>query len=174
MPGAVFLEGEDVNLRTVEEEDLEFIRDAFNHLEVRTFLDHEGPANLEQEQDFFENVICEDEPVNLAISVDSDIIGLIELREKQQGVAELGIWIHPDFHGKGYGTEACELLIKYAFNERRYDRIMARAFESNDASQRVWEKLGFTDEGRLRNHVFRDGSYEEVFVYGLLKEEWKD
>lgn len=172
MPGAVFLEGDDINLRTVEEEDLEFIRNSFNLPEVRKNLDQSVPQNLEQERDFFENVVCEDEPVNLAVAVEGKMAGLVELREKQPGVGEIGIWLHPDFHGEGYGTEACDLLLQYAFNELGYDRVMTRAFESNMASQRVWEKLGFTEEGRLRNQRFQDGEYEDVLVYGLLREEY--
>ncbi|MFB6158208.1 MAG: GNAT family N-acetyltransferase [Candidatus Nanohalobium sp.] len=84
MPGAVFLEGDKVNLRTVEEEDLEFIRDAYNHPEVWPWLTHQGPQNLEQEREFFENVICSDDQINLAISDEETITGLISLVPKDE------------------------------------------------------------------------------------------
>lgn len=172
MPGAAFLEGEEVNLRTVEEEDLEFIRDTFNMPEVWKNLDLDRPQNLEQERDFFENVICEEKPVNLAISVDEKMIGLISIHEKDcDSVGEIGIWIHPDYHGEGYGTEASEILIDYAFDELRFHKIFTRAYESNEGSQRVWEKLGFTQEGELREQVYREGEHENVYCYGLLEEE---
>lgn len=172
MPGAVFIEGEKVNLRTVEEEDLEFIRDTYNLPEVRDKMSHNRPQNLEQERDFFENVVCEDEQVNLAVSVEDEMVGLVSLVPKDEGVGELGIWIHPDYHGKGYGTEASELLIDHVFNQLRYHKIYTRALESNTASQKVWEKIGFTREAELREQHFRNGKHENVYYYGILEDEW--
>jgi len=56
MPGAVFLEGDKVNLRTIEEQDLEFIRDNFNKSKVWKNLDYKIPQNLEQERDFLKKL----------------------------------------------------------------------------------------------------------------------
>lgn len=173
MPGALFLEGNEINLRTVEDEDVEFIRDTFNLPEVRKFLSHRGPQNLEQERGFFEEVISGDEETNLAICRDKEMIGLISLTEqKEEGVKEIGLWLHPDHHGNGYGTEASELMISYAFNELRVHKIIAKAMESNTGSQRIWEKLGFQKEGELRENTYRNGSYEDVYIYGVIKNEW--
>lgn len=174
MPGAAFLEGDKVNLRTVEEEDLEFIRDNFNAPEVWKNLDYKTPQNLEQERNFFEEVICSDDTVNLGICADNQLMGLIELSEKDEGegVAEIGIWLGPEFHGNGYGTEASRILVNHAFNELRYHKVFARAFGSNKASQRIWEKLGFEKEGELREQTYREGEYEDTYVYGILEHEW--
>lgn len=176
MPGAAFIEGDKVNLRTVEEEDLEFIRDNFNQPEVWKNLDYKIPQNLEQEREFFDEVISSDDSVNLGICSDNQLMGLIELREKENGggVAEIGIWIAPKYHGKGYGTEASKLLVDHAFNELRYHKVYARAFESNKASQSVWEKLGFEKEAELREQAYRKGSYEDTYIYGVLEHEWSN
>lgn len=173
MPGAVFLEGDRVNLRTVEEEDIEFIRDTFNLTEVRRNISHSEPANIEQEQEFFDQVICGDEEVNLAISVDEEMIGMITLSpQKEQSVKQIGLWIHPDYHGNGYGTEASELAVDYAFTELRVHKVVARALETNRGSQRIWEKLGFEKEGELRQQAYHEGSYEDLYMYGILEHEW--
>lgn len=173
MPGALFIEGEKINLRTVEEEDLEFIRETFNIPEVRKHLSHRGPQNLNQERTFFEEVISGDEATNLAISRNEEMIGLISLTEqKEEGVKEIGLWIHPDHHGNGYGTEASKVMVSYAFNELRIHKIIAKAMESNPGSQRIWEKLGFQREGELRENTFRNGSYEDVYLYGVIEDEW--
>ena len=173
MPGAVFLEGEKVNLRTVEEQDIEFIRDTFNIPEVRKNISHSEPANLEQEKEFFEQVVCGDEEVNLAISHEEEMIGMISLTpEKEQGVRQIGLWIHPDYHGNGYGTEASELMINYAFTELRVHKVLARALATNKASQSIWEKLGFEEEGKLREQAFHEGGYEDLYMYGILETEW--
>lgn len=174
MPGATFIEGEKIDLKTIEEEDLEFLRDTINNPDVRKFLTVKTPKNLEQERDFFENVVSSDENVNLAISVDGEITGIISLNEddKEDRVAEIGLWINPDYHGNGYGTEAAELITDYGFNELNYHKIFAKAYETNEASKRIWEKLGFEREGVLRSHVFRRGSFEDTMIYGVLEEEW--
>jgi len=176
MTGAVFLEGEKVNLRTVEEEDLEFIRDNFNNPKVWKNLDYNHPQNLEQEREFFEDVISGDNSINLGICSEKQLMGLIELKEKESsaGVAEIGVWIASDYHGEGYGTEASRILVDHAFNQLRYHRVYTRAFESNTASQKVWEKLGFQKEAELREQVYRNGEYENVYFYGILEQEWAE
>lgn len=176
MPGAVFLKGQKINLRTVEEEDVKFLRDNINRQDVRTHLTARNPVNLKQEKDFFEEVISSEDNVHLAISREEEIIGIISLEEDEKDlrVAELGIWIDPDHHGKGYGTEAAKLVTDYGFNELNYHRIMARAHGENKGSQRIWEKLGFTKEGELREQVYRQGEFTDAYLYGILEHEWSN
>ncbi len=174
MAGAVFLEGENVELRTIEEEDYEKLRDWVNHYDIRRFIGIREPMNLQQEEEFLENELDRDDKVMLGICVDGELIGDIALEEKEDGVGELGILINPEHHGNGYGTEASKLLIKHAFNQLRYHKIMTRVVETNEKSNRVWEKLGFKHEGTLRKHTFLDGVYQDFQIYGLLKEEWSE
>ena len=174
MTGAVFLEGEKVDLRTIEEEDIEFLRDGVNHPEVRTFITVNRPINLRQDKEFFEEVILDESDVHLAIHNKDEIVGIISLEDEGEiRVGTIGIWLHPDFHGNGYGTEAAELITDYGFNELNYHKITTRAYENNKGSRRVWEKLGFTQEGTLSSHIYRNGSFEDPFVYGIIENEWK-
>ena len=174
MPGAIFLEGEKINLRTIEDEDIEFIRDSYNLTEIRTNISHSKPANLEQEREFFEQVICGEDDINLSISLEGEMIGMITLSpEKDQGVKQIGLWLHPDYHGNGYGTEASRLMIYYAFKEIRVHKVLARALDSNKASQKIWENLGFEQEAVLREQSYHNGGYEDLKMYGVLKDEWK-
>lgn len=170
MPGAVFLEGDKVELRTLEEEDLEFLRDTINHPDVRKGVYYKTPFNLEEEREWFEEG---DEELVLAICVDGEITGNIALKDPgKKESREFGIMIHPDFHGNGYGTEAVELLIDHAFRQMNVHKLTARAHETNGASQRIWEKLGFEREAVHREEVFQDGEYRDTYWYGLLREEW--
>ncbi|WEL19886.1 GNAT family N-acetyltransferase [Candidatus Nanohalococcus occultus] len=167
MPGAVFLEGESINLRTVEEEDLETLRDIVNQRDVRRFIGHREPLNLEDEQDWFENY----EGLVLTVCVDGEVVGNIALREKEPNVGEFGIMLDTEHHGNGYGTEAVELVIEHAFKQLNHHRVMARVVDTNEKSSRVWEKLGFTLEGAMREHVYMDGEFRDMKIYGLLREE---
>lgn len=174
MPGTVFLEGENVELRTVEEEDLEFLRDGVNHPEVRVHLDNKSPQNLVNQEEFFEEQICGDGSIHLLICRNEEPMGIISLfLNSTEKAGELGIWLHPDYHGKGYGTEASKIVIEHAFQQLDYHRVWARAHSHNEPSQRVWEKLGFTHEGTLRHHVYTEGEHKDVHYYGLLEGEYR-
>ena len=174
MPGAVFLEGEKVNLRTIEEEDIEFLTNV-NKPEIRKNLSSiPTPHNTKQQRAFFENAICSEDEAHLAICKEKQMIGIISLIPKENGeTAKIGLWIDTEYHGNGYGTEASRIITEYAFEQLRYRKVYARAFETNKASQNVWEKLGFEKEGELREQVFRNGKYEDVHMYGIVEHEWK-
>ncbi len=176
MPGAVFIEGEKVNLRTVEEEDIEFLRDNINRKEVRTHLTARKPVNLKQEKEFFEEIISNQEDVQLAICSEKEMVGVISLEdvEKDVSTADIGIWISPNHQKKGYGKEAAKLITDYGFKELNYHRIFARTDEDNKGSQKLWEKLGFQKEGELREQTFREGEFRDIWIYGVLEHEWNE
>lgn len=172
MPGAVFLTGENIELRTVEEEDAKTLRDIANHSDVRKFIGVRHPMNLEAEKDFLEDEQEESE-VMLSICIEGETIGDIKLTEIEPNVGEIGIMIDPKHHGDGYGTEASELLVKHAFEQLDFHKLYAWVFETNEKSARVWEKLGFEKEAELENHYLIDGEYKKAYIYSLLRREWE-
>jgi RimJ/RimL family protein N-acetyltransferase len=177
MPGAAFLSGERVTLRTVEEEDLDLLNRNVNDPRVRRPLTSADPVNGEQTREFFEEVVSGDDSVNLLICVEGgdepvgDIV-LFKIQDRRRW-AEIAISIAPEHWGNGYATEASELIVDYAFSERNLHRLQTRVIEPNDASARVWEKLGFTLEGTLRENQYYDGEYVGTRYYGLLEDEWE-
>jgi RimJ/RimL family protein N-acetyltransferase len=176
MPGAVFLRGDEITLRTIEEEDVEFLRDAINLPEVRQGLTTAYPLNAEQEREFFEERISNQEDVNLAICADGKIAGIIGLHDLNQraGTCEVGLWLAPEYHGQGYGTEASRMLTDHAFRELRMHRVQARVLATNEASARIWEKLGFEEEGRHRDEAFTGGEHVDMRYFGVLADEWDE
>lgn len=180
MPGAIFLRGDRISLRTIEESDLEFLNRNVNDPRVRRPLTSASPANMAQSEAFFEDVVSDDDGVNLLICIDGDEgepepvgdIALFKVHDRTRW-GEIAIAIHPDHWGDGYGTEASEVLVEYAFDERNLHRLQARVMASNDASRRVWEKLGFELEGRLRENQFDDGEYVDTLYFGLLEAEYR-
>lgn len=176
MPGALFLEGDRINLRTVEEEDAEFLRNGVNHPDVRVWMSNTRPQNLEQEQDFIEEVVSEGDDIHLLICRDGYPKGIISLMdEEDEGkIGELGIWLHPNFHCKGFGSEAAELLAEHAFNQLNYHKLFARAQSQNKPSIGIWEKLGFEKEGEFRDHAYAQGGYQDVVYLGVLQGEWNE
>ena len=84
------------------------------------------------------------------------------------GIGERENW------GKGIGTEAMQLMIKFAFKELNLRRISLGVFEYNLRAIRSYEKVGFKVEGRQREIVFRDGKRSDMIVMGIFRDEWKE
>lgn len=74
--------------------------------------------------------------------------------------------------GKGIATAAVTLLVEKIFRETNLRRLLAYVHEENVASCRVLEKLGFQEEGLLREHYVINGAAANEILYGLLKREW--
>ncbi|MFZ4784644.1 MAG: GNAT family N-acetyltransferase [Flavobacteriales bacterium] len=82
---------------------------------------------------------------------------------------ELGILIGDrHYHGKGIGTEACQLVIDYAFTRLNIRKILLSVYSNNPGAIRLYEKLGFTTEGCLREHVFENGSYHDKMYMSIF------
>lgn len=90
------------------------------------------------------------------------------------GTFSYGIDIAEEHRGKGYAAEAIRLVAQYYFKERRYQKINVQIHADNPASIRLHEKLGFQLEGTLRRSVFTQGSFVDVYLYGMTIEEFFD
>lgn len=177
MPGPVFIRGERVALRTVEEEDLDFLQEQVNDPTIRRFLGPSTPVNGRQEREWFEERGSSDDYASLLVCRDEEPMGTVGLhpRDGDVGVtAEVGIFLAEPFWGEGYGTEAGRLITGYAFDERRHHRVVARVFDGNVGSRRIWEKLGFRHEATHLEAQFVDGEYVDVHRYAVLEGEWRE
>ncbi len=102
-----------------------------------------------------------------------ELIGAVGLQiEKDFDKAELGYWIGKPYWNNGYATEAAARLVRYGFEELELNRVLSRHLSRNPASGRVMQKLGMVFEGTLRQDTKKWDKYEDLCVYGLLREEW--
>ncbi|WP_246561393.1 GNAT family N-acetyltransferase [Streptomyces roseirectus] len=83
----------------------------------------------------------------------------------------MGIQLLPDVRGRGIGTEAQRLLVRYLFAHTTAPRVEADTDIANLAEQRALEKLGFTREGVLRSAAFRDGHWRDLVRYAILRDD---
>jgi RimJ/RimL family protein N-acetyltransferase len=92
---------------------------------------------------------------------------------KFHGDAFVGIGIgDPEFWGKGYGTEAMQLMLCYAFMELNLHRVSLDVFDYNPRALHSYEKAGFKLEGRKRGMLLREGQRWDLIYMGILREEW--
>jgi len=89
--------------------------------------------------------------------------------------AELGVWIGDRaYRRRGCGGEAMRLALNYAFKLLGLNRVSYLAADGNDAAIHAYKSLGFQEEGRLRQALYRDGQYHDVLALGILREGWTD
>ena len=117
----------------------------------------------------------QDKCFDLAIEriADRKVIGLLTLISRKHRQGEIGYALGINFRGQGYATEAAAALIEYAFETLGLHRVHATTSSGNPDSFRVMERLGMKQEGRMREATFKDGTWLDKLVYGLLAREWK-
>ncbi|MFF7240175.1 GNAT family N-acetyltransferase [Streptomyces collinus] len=90
----------------------------------------------------------------------------------RSGRFEFDVAIAADHRRQGCATEALVLLLRFMFAERRYHKCLATVFAHNEASLALTRRLGFVEEGRLREHVFFAGRHHDLVLMGLLADEF--
>jgi RimJ/RimL family protein N-acetyltransferase len=107
---------------------------------------------------------------------EDNLLGYIELDEIlwAHGVCGMSYCIgDPANRGQGYGYEATRLALAFAFDELNLHRVTLTAFDYNQASIALAEKLGFRREGVFREFLRRDGQRHDMILFGLLRHEWE-
>lgn len=101
-----------------------------------------------------------------------EVIGAISLRiENRFNRAGMGYWIGMPYWGKGYCTDAVKAVIAYGFDDLKLNKILASYLPRNPASGRVMEKASMSYEGHLRQHALKDGVYEDLILYAILRDD---
>jgi len=174
MPDTKFLDSEEITLRPVELEDSEFLRNTRIHKDVRDYMIGEPkPLNMKQQREYIESLGSDD--INLLIEHQGEKAGTIFLNNwnKIYKRCEFGIFLHPDFHGKGIGTKSLEIFLEYLFEELNMQKVSGGFLEGNTGSKRIMEKNEFTKEGRKRQHKYVNGEWKDEIRMSLLKNEWR-
>ncbi|MCS6858945.1 MAG: GNAT family N-acetyltransferase [Abditibacteriales bacterium] len=173
------LTGNLINLRALERDDLERCWTWMNDAEVTQFLAvPQRPISRVEEEKWLENAMTQrdDECVFAITTKDGTHIGNCGLMciDHVARHAALGIMIgDKDYWGRGYGADAVNVLLRYAFEVLNLNRVYLRVHAYNLRGIRCYEKCGFQHEGRLRQQVYRHGRYWDTLVMGMLREEWE-
>ena len=92
--------------------------------------------------------------------------------DHRTGLFLLGVAIAAEHQRKGYASEAVELLLAYMFAEQRLHKCEVEVYAFNEASLRLFRGLGFTEEGRLREHAYLGGAYQDLVMLGMTAPEF--
>jgi ribosomal-protein-alanine N-acetyltransferase len=95
-------------------------------------------------------------------------IGIFPQTDVHRKNAEMGYWLAEDYWGMGIITEAIKQTIEYGFRTFDINRIFARPYSTNMASQRALEKAGMRLEARFEKSLFKNGEFLDEFIYSIL------
>lgn len=103
------------------------------------------------------------------------LIGVIALEyiDWSNQVTEIGYWLSAETEGKGLIRKACPILIDYALHKLKMNRVQIRCASENMRSRAIPEKLGFKQEGIIRQAEKLPDRFVDLVVYGMLADEWK-
>lgn len=105
-------------------------------------------------------------------TLDGIHVGRINLNsvDEQNGTFEIAILIDRDYRGRGYGTSAMKIVLKYAFMERRLNKYCASILDNNLGSINMHKKLGCDQEGLCKQNIYTNGRYHDEVLFGLTKD----
>lgn len=175
-----FWQDEKVRLRAIQEEDWEscYISDFDTPARILLECAVELPPTILGAKKFVEdnaNFTSTNGRIMFTIeNLDGDSIGGINLNSinERNGTFSIGIVIDKEYRGKGYGTSAMKILLKYAFLERRLNKFNDYVLEGNVGSAQMMRKLGCIQEGVRRQVVYVNGKYLDFILFGLTKDEF--
>jgi RimJ/RimL family protein N-acetyltransferase len=134
--------------------------------------------SVKNSRDWIEKEQEKPDQFNFTIRVleDDCLIGMIGLEGIlwNHGEAFVGVGLGERVYwGKGYGTDAMRVILRYAFTELNLHRVSLDVFEYNPRAIRSYEKAGFQYEGRMRGMLHRDGKRWDLIFMGILRDEWE-
>jgi ribosomal-protein-serine acetyltransferase len=134
----------------------------------------EVTTSIEDQRRWLEGVLADERNLEgIGIFVDGAYAGGVGLTRDLFGVGgEIGYWICSDHEGKGLVTRATRAMLDIGFRELGLHRIAIRAAVQNVRSRAVPERLGFVQEGVLRQAERGSAGFHDLVVYGLLEDEW--
>ncbi|KAI0886934.1 putative GNAT family acetyltransferase [Annulohypoxylon maeteangense] len=106
-------------------------------------------------------------------------VGIVCLKSNPQNYAhhrwsDISIDIAKEYRGKGYGGEAIRWALWYGFQMAGLHRIQISALSFNTGAEKLYRKLGFTEEGRQREFMWFNGSWHDHILFSMLEDEWRE
>jgi RimJ/RimL family protein N-acetyltransferase len=167
--------GEKVLLRAIELSDKEVLLDIINDSNTEHSLGGWSfPVSSLNQEEWIKSQKPSENILRCMVSDkrDNKTLGtaIMSALDYKNGNAEIHIKLISNARGKGYGADAINTLIQYAFNELRLNCVYAHVNAYNVASQKLFERCGFVKEGVLRNRIYKKGEFHDVIVFSIVKE----
>lgn len=175
--GDELLRGKLVYLKRMQSEDAPLVvgwmssMDYARHLMRRMAY----PSTVEEMQGWIREADANEPLFAVCLTDDDRLVGFCGFKDvrwaSRHALFAVGIG-ESAMRGRGYGTEATELLLRYAFLEMNLNCVALEVFSFNAPAIAVYQKLGFKLDGTMRAYLYRDGEYHDMHLMSLLQSEW--
>ncbi len=173
------LETEKIMLREMTPQDVNSLLMHFGNTEVVQFIGMQPIKTIEQANEWLRwmgGFFAAQDGLRwgLELRETGEFIGSAGLHHwnREAHYAEIGCDIAHPFWGNAYGQEAMRRIIEFGWESMKLNRIEADVVKGNMRSMHVLEKLGFKKEGVLRQRLLKGGKYYDVYLFGLLRNEY--
>ena len=169
-----------VYLRPAERDDVPLFVRWFNDYATSRTLSIRAPISTTSEEQWYERAVenqgkdgyhfvaClleDDRPIGTVGFFDLDLVN---------GSAGLGLSIGAAAdRGRGHGTDMLKALLAFGFASLRLERIELDCYDFNPDAHRLYQRVGFVDEGVARHRIFREGRYADLYKMSMLADEWR-
>lgn len=169
---------EDIYMRPVEASDLEQIRQLRNNEQTWMYLSDASLISEGMQSKWFDNLTRTLDERYYAVlrAKDDKFIGIIrtdciDLRNKNMRV---GADVSLDCRNQGYGTKIFKMLLRYFFDYcGNYHKLYLMVLEDNEIAKRLYKNMGFKEEGKMREHIWRDAAWKGYVIMSILEDEYR-
>lgn len=149
-----------------------------NNWNISRYLSDQFPYPYSEEdaKTFIERVSKYDPLRSMAITVNDEVVGGIGIHPQDdihRKNAELGYWVAEPFWGKGIMSKAIGYMLSYGFENFEIERIFARTFADNAASQKVLTRNGLKQEAHLVKTLFKADELHDELIFGIRRDEYE-
>lgn len=165
-----------IAIRPIEQSDIERIALLVNDRDIaKTTSRLPYPYTISDAKKWFDYISRTESEHSFAIADKKTFLGVIGLvHEPEHQRAELGYWLGKQYWNQGITSIAVEMMLGYAFQILKVNKVYAYVYGENTASQKVLNKNGFKLEGNLKQHTVRMGMIHDLMIFGLLREDYND
>lgn len=138
----------------------------------------DGTTSVEDTKEFIQSCLknyAENQGITASILFNGVIVGVVSYNHMDwtNKIAYIGYWLGEEYQGNGIMVRVVWVLTDYAFHHMGLNKVEIRAAEENEKSRVIPEKLGFVNEGCVRQAEWLYDHYVDHVVYGMLVEDWK-
>lgn len=165
---------EEIGLRALEKEDLEFIHNLNNNAEIMSYWFEEPYNSMAKLKDLYEKNIDNPHERRFILKKNNEKLGLVELVaiDSIHRRAEFTIIIDPIHQGHGYASTATRLAMDYAFNYLNLHKLYLIVDEINEKAIHVYKKVGFEVDAVLKDEYFINGAYHNVVIMSVFQKRY--
>ncbi|WP_342512419.1 GNAT family protein [Sporosarcina sp. FSL K6-1522] len=172
-------ESERIYLRSLQESDAPMMLGITMEEEIRYMTGTKPHFTLEQIQAHINNLNNDSSRYDFAICLkeNDQMIGELSIFDIDEEDKKAGFRISMSsiaLTGKGYGTEAIQIVLQFVFEELQLNRLQLEVFSHNLRGIRAYEKVGFVKEGVLRESLYYNGHYSDEIIMAILKSDYRN